>query len=226
MHTCTQKTPYAFTLFYTVYLLYTSLVNCILLCTDLRSLLTTKTTLNARRKSMLFTRYVIKKEWFTRGLLCISNMNLISMGVLWVSPLMEGELILMITEFMTHLSIIFILASEPQGMDQEGDLQHCRMWQVLQWSHHYRVCSWDLGRGAHAWETPRPWWQALNCPHDGQHPSFHCAYHNLASGKSPHKPASTGSPVLLHCISHKPLGWLSLYFSYLHIHNIQVIKPL
>lgn len=32
-------------------------VDLIVLCTDSRSLLTTKTTLNARRRLMLFTRY-------------------------------------------------------------------------------------------------------------------------------------------------------------------------
>lgn len=61
-----------------------------------------------------------------------------------------------------YLSVIFIPSLESKGMDQEGDLQHCRMWQVLQWSHHCSVCSWDLGHGAHARETPPTWWQALN----------------------------------------------------------------
>lgn len=73
--------------------------------------------------------------------------------------------------------LMFIPASEPEGMDQESDLQYRRMWQVLQRSHHRSVRPWDLGHGAHAWETPCARWQALNCLHDG-HPnlSFVSAY--------------------------------------------------
>lgn len=109
------------------------------------------------------------------------------------------------TDPVSLLSIIFILTSEPQGMDEEGDLQHCWMWQVLQWSHHCPVCLWDLGRGAHTWETPCPWWQAINCPHA---PTFPCLYHTTnifrtdivdavcVSGKSLYKSTST-------CISNK-----------------------
>lgn len=39
----------------------------------------------------------------------------------------------------TELWLVLIPASEPEGMDQEGDLQYRWMWQVLQRSHHRPV---------------------------------------------------------------------------------------
>lgn len=58
IHTCTHK--HHTHSHWTIYLLCTPFrwVNNIPFCTDLRSLLTMKTILNARRKSMLSTRYV------------------------------------------------------------------------------------------------------------------------------------------------------------------------
>ncbi len=149
--------------------------------------------------------------------------------------IIEGDSTLTIalsTDLIPRLSIIFTRTSEPQGMDQEGDLQHCRMWQVLQRSHHRPVCSWDLGRGAHTWETRCPWWQALICPHDGRHASL---YHNtnalrtyvvdtvrLVKALTSLRPQHQMLPASQHCVSHNLLDWLSLRFSYLRIHNIQV----
>jgi len=61
-------------------------------------------------------------------------------------------------------------------MDQEGDLQHCRMWQVLQRPHHLPVRPGDLGRGAHAGEAPRPRRLVINRPHS---PTLHQKKKNL-----------------------------------------------
>lgn len=55
-----------------------------------------------------------------------------------------------------------VLKPEPQGMDQEGDLQHRRMREVLQRPHHHAVRSRDLGHGAHAGEAGRPRRQTID----------------------------------------------------------------
>lgn len=59
-----------------LYLLYVlqMYIICNVFWTDLRCLLTMKTILNARRKSMLSTRYGHEKRVFTKGLLCIQSM--------------------------------------------------------------------------------------------------------------------------------------------------------
>lgn len=57
-------------------------------------------------------------------------------------------------------------------MDQEGDLQYRRMWQVLQWPHHCPVRPRDLGHGTHTGEAPSTRRQALSCPRTCQDLGF------------------------------------------------------
>lgn len=56
----------------------------------------------------------------------------------------------------TCTSVCDCPSAEPQRVDQEGDPQHCRLWEVLQRPHHLPVCPGDLGDRAQPGEDRCP----------------------------------------------------------------------